>query len=143
MLDIKRLTCTDLLEARGLFTLMAKVFEEPSQVLSDQYLEKVLSDGRIWVLAAFVDQQQVAGLTAHLLPMTHTQSTEVMIYDLAVLETHQRQGIGGALIGQVRQLAAHQGIETVFVVVDNEDLHALDFYRKQHGQASPTTVFEF
>jgi aminoglycoside 3-N-acetyltransferase I len=95
------------------------------------------------VLAAFVNQEPVGGLTAHLLPMTYTHNTEVMIYDLAVSETHQRQGIGGALIDHVRQLAAQQGIETVFVVVDNEDLHALDFYRKQHGQASPTTVFEF
>lgn len=141
--NIRRLTLPDLETARALFLLMAGVFEEPAQRLGTAYLEKMLSDETIWIMAAFADGQVVGGLTAHSLPMTYTQSTELLIYDLAVLESHQRQGIGGKLIAGLRQLAQDVGIATVFVMVDNEDLDALEFYRKQKGTGAAVTVFEF
>jgi hypothetical protein len=34
-------------------------------------------------------------------------------------------------------------IAELFVAADNEDTHALDFYRALGGTASPVTIFEF
>jgi aminoglycoside 3-N-acetyltransferase I len=143
MYDFKRLTLPDRALAQDLFTLMAGVFEEPSIVLPDRYLEQVLTDSTIWVLAAFVDTTLVGGLVAHSLPMTRFAHSELLIYDLAVLETHQRQGIGAGLIAYAREIAAEHGMDNVFVMVDNEDQHALDFYNKQGGEAMRTTMFTF
>ncbi|MEO8482303.1 MAG: hypothetical protein ABI634_08850, partial [Acidobacteriota bacterium] len=43
----------------------------------------------------------------------------------------------------LRAEAANAGIADVFVLVDNEDEHALDFYRAMGGASSPVTAFTF
>jgi hypothetical protein len=42
-----------------------------------------------------------------------------------------------------RELAAAVGIQDVFVPADNDDTHALDFYRAQGAVESPVTHFTF
>lgn len=71
----------------------------------------------------------VGGVTAHTLPMTRTESAELFIYDLAVPADQQRQGIGRGLIATLRDAATTAGIQVVFVPADDDDVHALDFYR--------------
>jgi aminoglycoside 3-N-acetyltransferase I len=39
--------------------------------------------------------------------------------------------------------ATEFGIETVFVSADNDDVHALDFYRAKNGSSSAVTMFDF
>jgi aminoglycoside 3-N-acetyltransferase I len=41
----------------------------------------------------------------------------------------------------LRDEAAAAGIKEVFVLADNEDVHALDFYRALGGRASQVTLF--
>jgi aminoglycoside 3-N-acetyltransferase I len=139
----KRLTLPDRALASDLFTLMATVFDEPSTTLPNTHLEQMLTDPQIWILAAFVDNTVVGGLVAHSLPMTHTATREFFIYNLAILETHQRQGIGAGLIAYARDIAAEHGMDNVFVMVDNQDHHAVVFYQKQGGEAMSTTMFTF
>jgi aminoglycoside 3-N-acetyltransferase I len=139
----KRLTLSDSAVTQDLFTVMATVFEEPSSILPKEYLEQILTDSKIWILAAFVDDMVVGGLVAHSLSMTRTTKTELYIYDLAILETHQRQGIGAGLIAYAREIAAELGMDNVFVMVDNQDQHAVKFYEKHGGEAMSTTMFTF
>ena len=40
-------------------------------------------------------------------------------------------------------LAAAEGIGVVFVPADDEDTHALDFYRAMGGEPQPVTIFTF
>jgi aminoglycoside 3-N-acetyltransferase I len=129
--------------AKRMFSVMAAVFGEPIAELSDDYVAKLLADTHFWAIAAMEGDQVVGGVTAHTLRMTRTQSSEIFIYDLAVRSDRQRQGIGRSLIRHLREAGAAQGIDTVFVAADNEDEHAVDFYRALHGVASPVTVFAF
>jgi aminoglycoside 3-N-acetyltransferase I len=92
------------------------------------------------VIAALSDGDLVGGLTAHTLPMTRTQISELFIYDLAVRPEHQRRGVGCGLISHLRNAAA---AAEIFVAVDDEDAHALDFYRAVGGAAAPVTIFTF
>ncbi len=75
--------------------------------------------------------------------MTRSPSSEVFIYGLAVRQDHQRQGVGSRLVLELREAAAAAGSGEVFVPANNEDKHALDFYRAQGAAASPVTFFTF
>jgi aminoglycoside 3-N-acetyltransferase I len=138
-----RLAPTDGDLARQLFELLNEVFEGEGSSLSDAYIDRLLLQETFWVVAAFVEGKLVGGLTAHALPMTTAQAAEVFIFDLAVLPSHQRQGVGRQLLATLRDDAARAGISDVFVPADNEDAHALDFYRALGGQGTPATIFTF
>jgi aminoglycoside 3-N-acetyltransferase I len=140
---LQRLTSGDRAVARALFALMAQVFEEESDELDDDYLDRLLGETNFWAIAAFVGDELVGGLTAHTLPMTRTEVAEVFIYDIAVRPEQQRRGIGRRLIAELREQAAARGIGDVFVAADNEDTHALDFYQALGGEAAAVTCFTF
>ena len=89
------------------------------------------------------DGDVVGGLTAHTLPLTSGEQSEVFIYDIAVAPAHQRKGIGRGLVEELRRLAASAGVGEVFVAADNDDAHALDFYRALGGTPAPVTIFTF
>jgi len=130
-------------QARALFVLMASVFEEGCDELSDEYVDRLLARPDFWVIAALVDDEIIGGLTAHTLPMTRKESSEIFIFDVAVRSDHQRTGVGRQLLATLRAEAAAQGILEVFVAADDDDIHALDFYRATGGVASPVTMFTY
>ncbi|MBL7990633.1 MAG: GNAT family N-acetyltransferase [Candidatus Kapabacteria bacterium] len=133
--------------ARLLVTLMADVFGEEYgdeyKNLSDSYLSHLLMRKDFWMLVALMDGNIIGGLTAHQLPMTRSESSELFIYDLAVHTQHQRKGIGRSLVDSLCTMALEAGISYVFVPADNEDTHALDFYSAIGGTPSPVTFFSF
>ena len=104
--------------------MMAEVFAEECEHLSDSYLEQLLSREDFWAIAAFVNDDIIGGVTAHALPMTRTESSEVFIYDIAVRLDQQRKGIGRHLVTELCEAAAAIGIKDVFVPADNDDVHA-------------------
>jgi aminoglycoside 3-N-acetyltransferase I len=140
---IRRLGSDDLALARATLSLMASVFDEASDTLSDAYLTVLLDRADFWVLAARQHDVPVGGVTAHALPMTRSEAIELFIYDLAVHPDAQRQGIGRALITQLNAQAAAQGITVSFVPADVEDQHALDFYRALGAEEAPVAIFTF
>jgi len=139
----KRLGAGDRELARRTFRLMVEVFEEGDAALSDGYVDRLLRDERFWAFAALRGDEVVGGITAHTLPLTRTESSEVFIYDIAVAVEHQRAGVGRALVAALRTAAARAGMGDLFVPADNDDTHALDFYRRLGGAASAVTFFTF
>jgi len=140
---ITRLTSADVARARETFGLIADVFGEAREPLSDRYLGRLLARPGFWAYAAVVDGASVGGLTAHTLPMTTGERSEVFLYDIAVAADHQRVGIGRALIDALRRDARAEGVEVVVVPVDDDDADAIDFYRSLGGTPSAVTFFEF
>ncbi len=139
----KRLKPEDRDLARELFHVLAEVFGQECEALSDGYVNRLLAREDFWAIAALADDQIVGGLTAHTLPMTTAESSEVFLYDIAVRRNHQRTGVGRRLVDELQEQAAASGIKLVFVAADHEDVHALDFYRALGGTASPVTIFTF
>ena len=125
------------------FDLLADVFGEKRDRLSDAYLGELL--GRPWflVFVATVGGRAVGGLTAHVPPMTAYEGAELFIYDVAVADDYQRRGVGRRLLAAVRDEASRLGASSVFVLADNEDAGALAFYRALGGAASGVTLFQF
>jgi aminoglycoside 3-N-acetyltransferase I len=139
----RRLTFSDRELAKGLFAMMGEVFAEKCELLGDGYLDRLLAREDFWAIAAFVGDDIVGGITAHTLPMTRTESSEIFIYDIAVRPDQQRRGVGRRLITALRENAEAAGIKDMFVPADNDDVHALDFYRALGGVSSPVTFFTF
>lgn len=140
---VRRLGAEDAELAQGLFALMSAVFGEPHRPLGHHYLEGLLASQGFWAMAAFSGGELLGGLTAHSLPMTRVEAAEVFVYDLAVQERHQGQGVGRALVAALREHCGAQGIHVVFVSADDEDVHALEFYKAIGGTPSPVTFFTF
>jgi aminoglycoside 3-N-acetyltransferase I len=139
----QRLTSSDRELARRLFTVMADVFEEPNQDLDDAYLTALLGRSDFWALAALDGNEVIGGVTAHALPMTRSPTYELFIYDVAVRGDRQRGGVGRQLLQALREGALAAGITVAFVPADDEDEHALDFYRALGGVPQAVTIFTF
>lgn len=140
-MHVERLTTGRLDEAKALFALLADVFGEKTGPLGDAYVDRLLRQDSFWAFAAFDNERIVAGLTAHVLVMSNAESAELLIYDIAVDARYRRRGVGRRLVEAVRNEASARGIRVVFVLADNGDVHAIDFYRKLGGDDSAVTLF--
>ena len=138
---VRRLSAEDVTLAAATLTMMAEVFEEPHDELSVAYVGRLLQRSDFWLLAAVLDGAPVGGVSAHALPLTRIESTELFIYDLAVHEEYQRRGIGRVLVQELTAQAAREGIHVAWVPADNEDEHALEFYRSLGAAEAPVTIF--
>ena len=126
-----------------MFAALAEAFEEDAGALGDAYIDGLLCREDLWLIAAWDDGVVAGGLTAHILAMTRSESSEVFLYDIGVRPTSQRRGMGRALVEALRSDAAAAGLGDVFVPAENEDVHALDFYRALGGEACAVTHFTF
>ena len=115
----KRLTSDDRALARRLFVLMAEVFAEDYEQLGDGYLDRLLSRQDFWAIAAFTDDDDlIGGITAHTLPMTRIEASEIFIYDIAVRGDQQRKGVGRLLT-----FVSHTGSVTPAILKADGALH--------------------
>jgi len=106
---------------------MADVFAEGVSDLSTGYVEALLGRADFWVLAVLEDAQLIGAITAYVLPMTRSESTELFIYDLSVQPAHQRRGVGRLFVETLCREAAAGGVPVAFVPADVEDDHAVAF----------------
>lgn len=116
------LTANDAELAAYTASVMAQVFDEDSGAPRSR-IEQLLAEDNFWLLAAIDEDKPVGGLTAQALPMTKEASRELVLH--------------------VCKLARAEGISVAYVPADNEDQHALDFYRAIGGQFQPVTFFNF
>ena len=140
---VRRLCAADVLLAQETFRLMVDVFDEGGGKLTSGYVSALLGRADFWAMAALQDVVPIGGITAHVLPMTRSETRELFIYDLAVQPEHQRRGVGRLLVETLRREAAAAGVPLAFVPADVEDEHAVAFYESLGGEAAPVTIFSF
>lgn len=126
---------SDIQISRDLINLFGDVFEDTKSFnnseVNDDYLQSFLADeNHIVVVALSEDNTVVGGLVAYQLDKFEKKRKELYIFDLAVLESKQRQVIGTHLINEVIKIAKQRNISVIFVQADEEDTHAISFYRK-------------
>ncbi len=137
---VRQLKAEDSELAASVTRLMSSVFEE-GDGSSNERMSELLKDTRFWLFGAFMQGKPVGGLCAHVIPVTREHASELFVYDIAVANEHQRKDIGRLLMKAAIDSARSAGLSSVFVPADNEDQHALDFYRAIGGQA--VTFFKF
>ena len=95
-----------------------------------QYLERLLGSDTFIAIAAVKDDQIVGGVAAYVLPKFEQERSEIYIYDLAVAETHRRQGVATAMIAELQRVGALRGAYIIFVQADYGDDPAIALYTK-------------
>jgi aminoglycoside 3-N-acetyltransferase I len=94
------------------------------------YLKQLLGSDYFIALAALKDGQVVGGIAAYELLKFEQQRSEIYIYDLAVSESHRREGIATALINELSKIASTRGAYVIFVQADIGDAPAIALYTK-------------
>jgi aminoglycoside 3-N-acetyltransferase I len=131
---IDRLTPADLPLMRALNALFAEAFDDPDhyadQPPADAWFQEALAKPHVVALVATTAHAVVGGLVAYELDKLEQARREIYIYDLAVAETHRRQGIATALIERLRVIARERGAWVVYVQADYGDEPAIALYEK-------------
>ncbi|MEM7055067.1 MAG: GNAT family N-acetyltransferase [Pseudomonadota bacterium] len=117
-----------------LLDLFSDVFEEPESYSGNRpdpaYLHALLSNPHFIALCAIEDDVVIGGLAAYELPKFEQPRSEILIYDLAVTETHRRHGIATALIQRVQEIASQRRAWVVFIQADQNDEAPIALYSK-------------
>jgi aminoglycoside 3-N-acetyltransferase I len=119
---------------RALLTMFGEVFSDTENYMRAQpneaYIGKLLAGDAFIALVALHQGTVVGGLAAYELKKFEQERSEIYIYDLAVREEHQRQGIATALIGDLKVIARGRGAYVIYVQADYIDPPAIALYTK-------------
>jgi len=132
--QIRHLTAADVDLLRRLNAVFAAAFNDEHSYAGappdDAYCRRALSKDHVIVLVALDDANVVGGLVAYELYKLERARSEVYVYDLAVAESHRRQGIATRLLERLRAIAHERDAWVVFVQADHGDEPAIALYEK-------------
>lgn len=119
---------------RNLLGIFGDAFEDRETYTAaqpdDGYLNALLGSDTFIALTALDGHAVVGGLAAYELKKFERERSEIYIYDLAVAESHRRQGIATRLIETLKPIAATRGASVIFVQADHVDPPAIALYSK-------------
>lgn len=131
---IRELGSRDVPDMRAMLALFGEAFADietyTAQQPDDAYLARLLSGDSFIAIAAINGSEVVGGLAGYVLPKFEQHRFEFYIYDLAVAESHRRQGIAEACIRALQTIARERGIYAIFVQADYGDDPAVALYTK-------------
>ena len=132
--DIRRIVSGDDAAFDGMLDLFAEAFEDTASYSAKRpaadYRRKLLANDAFIALVAVCEGKTVGALAAYELVKFEQERSEIYIYDLAVAETHRRQGIATALISALKTIAAARGAYVIYVQADYGDEPAIALYTK-------------
>ena len=140
----KKLGSADIATLTELINIYVEVFETENFLMPGrEYLQNPLDNGNIIFCVALLGNTSIGGLTAYILPSVYSQSSEVYIYDLAVEQNMQRQGIGKNLISFLKKYCRELGHQEIYVQANIEDQQAIDFYKTTGGHFENVIHFSY
>jgi ribosomal protein S18 acetylase RimI-like enzyme len=118
---------------------MSDLFDAPAV---PEHTERFLRDDGHHLLVAR-EKSEIAGFVTGV-EMTHPdKGTEMFLYELAVAERWQRQGVGRSLVDALAQLARSHGCYGMWVLTDDDNEAALATYASAGGARSAQTMLEW
>ena len=139
MLEIKLLSPTD---SYNLNNVAEDVFDDP---IVESSAREFLNDPRHRLIVA-LDKDVVVGFVSAVLYLHPDKSApELWINEIGVAPTHQRQGIGKALLQAMLDHAKRSGCTEAWVLTERDNLAAMAMYKSTGGtESSPDpTMFTF
>jgi ribosomal protein S18 acetylase RimI-like enzyme len=104
---------------------------------------ELLDDPHAIVLVAFDAGEEVGFVLAHDLPRRHGSVRRIFVYEIDVLESHQRRGIGRSLLEHLAELARERGIGEGFVLTEPDNDAANGLYAGLGGVRSEAVMWDF
>ncbi|HEX8545565.1 MAG TPA: GNAT family N-acetyltransferase [Cytophagaceae bacterium] len=141
---IQKLGPTDLYKFIDLIRVFEEAFEMTNFTLPDEkHLIQLLAKEDFIVLVAMADNRVIGGLTAYTLQQYYSILPLVFIYDIAVKSQFQRKGAGKLLISTLKAYCGANGYEEMFVLADEVDEHAIEFYRSTNATEGRVVNFNY
>lgn len=133
-IDIRQLAPGDHALMDGMLTVFGEAFDDVPTFRDRRpgrdYTDRLLGSDYFVALVVMDGDKVVGGLAAYELKKFEQPRSEIYIYDLAVAETHRRQGIATALIERLKTIAADRGAYVIYVQADYVDSPAIALYTK-------------
>ena len=127
-----------------LIRVFEEVFEMKNFTIPDEkYLIKLLAKEDFFSFVAVLENKVVGGLTTYTLKQYYSIAPLVFIYDIAVKTEVQRQGVGKLLISGLSGYCKDNGYEEMFVLADEVDNHAIEFYRSTGATEERVVNFNY
>ncbi len=116
-------------------------------------IDSLLDEGTVWdkiegekflkntdnvLLAAFWDKTTVGFLTAYRLQRFDKRKAEVLLYEIGVHEDFRRNGIGKALIEELKKWAKEVEADEVWVLTNKSNAEAVALYQSVGGVTEST-----
>ena len=139
MIEIKLLGAKD---AHSLNRLAADVFDDP---IVESSAREFLDDPRHRLVVA-IDSDVVVGFVSAVIYLHPDKpAPELWINEIGVAPTHQRQGIGKALLQAMLEEAKQSGCTEAWVLTERENAAAMTMYKSTGGIESvpDPTMFRF
>ena len=128
--QILKLSNNDLELFKEVILLFEEVFEMKNfKLSSSDHLSQLLEKDGFHVFTAILNDQVIGGLTVYVLDQYYSTKPLAYIFDLAIDTKLQRKGIGRKMINEVKDYFTKLGFEEVFVQADQDEDHAVNFYR--------------
>jgi aminoglycoside 3-N-acetyltransferase I len=143
-IQIKKLTTEDVGKFQKLLQVFEDVFEMTNFAIPEEkYLTRLLAKEDFFVFVALSNDRVIGGLTAYTLQQYYTASPLAFIYDIGIEREAQRKGAGQLLITNMRNYCKDKGFEEMFVLADEVDKHALEFYRSTGAEETKVLNFNY
>jgi aminoglycoside 6'-N-acetyltransferase I len=139
MIEIKLLGRTDL---SILHNVAEDVFDDP---IVESSTEEFLNDLRHQLVVALDDGLVVGFVSAVIYVHPDKPAPELWINEIGVAPTHQRQGIGKALMQAILEEAKQAGCTEAWVLTERDNLPAMAMYKSTGGEETPpdSVMFTF
>lgn len=139
MIEIKLLSRTDL---SILHNVAEDVFDDP---IVESSTEEFLNDPRHQLVVALDDGLVVGFVSAVIYVHPDKPAPELWINEIGVAPTHQRQGIGKALMQAILEEAKQAGCTEAWVLTERDNLPAMAMYKSTGGEETPpdSVMFTF
>jgi len=136
MLTIKALSTSDL---ATLLNVADDVFDNP---VDEKLAKEFLADPRHHLVAAMDDGVMIGFASA--IHYSHPDKPpELWINEVGVASSHQKQGIGKAIMKEMLRLGHELGCKTAWVLTEKENEAANGLYKSAGGMGSDAVMYEF
>ncbi len=135
---------TDIQSLTELINIYVEVFDTENFSMPDtKYLQNLLERDFTIFCVARLNNVVIGGLTAYILPSVYYSSSQVYIYDLAITQNMQRQGVGKGIISFLKKYCKDNGYGEIYVQAELEDQHAIEFYKATGGHPEKVIHFSY
>jgi len=118
-------------DAHYLNNIAEDVFDDP---IVESSAQKFLTDPRHRLVVALDGDLVVGFVSAVIYVHPDKPAPEMWINEIGVAPTHQRQGIGKALMQAILEEAKRSGCREVWVLTDRTNLSAMAMYKSAGGE---------
>ncbi len=111
----------------------AEFESEGTGLPSDEYLTQLLHKEYFGVFVAKNGNQVVGGATTYELIKYYSEKSELYSYDIAIQNGFQNLGIGKKLMAYIKEYGSENGMESVYVQAESDNILAVRFYETTIG----------